>query len=56
MAIILIYNIFVTKKFFFRNEHQKKQFDMHVSCRPGRVTAKQYIFKSGLTLRFLKVF
>ena len=26
----------------------KKFFDPHVSCRPGRVTVNQHIFKSGL--------
>ena len=41
-------NIFVTKKYFFRNEHKKIFFDPHVSCRPTIVTANQHIFKSGL--------
>ena len=27
----------------------KRNFDPHVSCRFGRVTANQHIFKSGLT-------
>ena len=44
------YDIFVTKKITFRNEHQKKKFDPHVSCRPGPVTANQHNFKSGLIL------
>ena len=48
IALILIYNIVLTKKVFFRNKHQKKNFDPHVSCRPGRVTANQHICKSGL--------
>ena len=30
----------------------KKLFDPHVSCRPGRVTANQHIFKSGLVKTF----
>ena len=38
IALILIYNVFVTKKIFFRNGHQKIFFDPHASCRLGRVT------------------
>ena len=52
VALIFIYNIFVTKKIFFRNEHQKKFIDPHVSCRPGKVMANQQIFKSGRNLDF----
>ena len=29
----------------------KKFFGPHVSCRPGRVTVNQHIFKSGLSVR-----
>ena len=47
IALTLIYNAIVTKIFFFRNEDKKKN-DSHVSGRPGRVTANQHIFKSGL--------
>ena len=39
IALILIYNIFVTKQ---------KLFDLHVSCRPGQMTPNQHILKSGL--------
>ena len=39
IALILIYNIFVTKQ---------KLFDLHVSCIPGQMTANQHILKSGL--------
>ena len=46
IALTLIYNAIVTKIFFFRNEDKKN--DSHVSGRPGRVTANQHIFKSGL--------
>ena len=28
-----------------------KSFGPHVSCRPGRVTVNQHIFKSGLSVR-----
>ena len=36
IALILIYNIVLSKKVFSRNKHQKKNFfNPHVSCRPG---------------------
>ena len=52
IALSLIYNVFVTKKNFPRNEHQKNFFDSQVSCRPGRVTANQHI----LSLALIKIF
>ena len=52
IALIFIYNIFVTKKNYFQEWTSKKFFDPHVSCRPARVTPNQHIFKSGLTLIF----
>ena len=48
IALILNYKIFVTKKIFFLGMNIKKFFDPHVSCRPGRVTANQHIFKPSL--------
>ena len=52
IALIRIYNIIVTKKNFFQEWTLKKVFDPHVSCRPGRVTANQHIFNSGLITIF----
>ena len=49
IALIVIYNIFMTKKNFFRYEHQKKILTHTFSCRPSQVMANQHIFKSGLS-------
>ena len=48
IALTPICNIIVTKKISSGMKIKKKFFDTHVSCRHGRVTANQYIFKSGL--------
>ena len=43
-------SIFVTKNFFFQVWASKMFFDLHVSCRPGRLSTNQHILKSGLSL------
>ena len=48
IALILIYNMLVAK-FFFSGMNIKKNFDSHVSSRPGWVTINQHIFKSDLS-------
>ena len=51
IALIFIYNIFVTIFFFFfffQAWTSKQLFDPHVFCRPGWVMVNQHIFKSGL--------
>ena len=47
IALILIYNIFMTKK-SFSGIDIKIFFDPHISCRPGQMLANQHIFNSGL--------
>ena len=42
-----------TKEIFFQEWVSKQFFDLHVSCRLGRVTESQHIFKSGLIIFFL---
>ena len=53
IALIVIYNIFVTKNNFW-NMNIKKYFDPHVSCRPDWVVANQHNSKSGLRYHFVK--
>ena len=33
----------------------KRFFDLHVSCKPGWLTASQHVFKSGLDKKILRV-
>ena len=33
----------------------KRFFDLHVSCKPGWLTASQHVFKSGLDKKILGV-
>ena len=62
IALILICNnIFVTcvmkYMIYFQEWTSKKIFDPRVSCRPGRMTANQHIFESGLGLAlYLKTY
>ena len=42
-----------TKEIFFQEWVSKQFFDLHVSCRVGRVTESQHIFKSDLIIFFL---
>ena len=55
IALILIYNIFVTKKIFFRNEHQKKFLARTFLVDPVE-WRQTNIFKSGLKKMFLDHF
>ena len=41
------------KNFFFQGSVSRKIFDPYVSFRPGRMTANQHIFKSGLVVPLL---
>ena len=45
--VIIAKIIFVTKNIIFQEWASKKIFDLHVSCRLGRVMQYQHIFKSG---------
>ena len=55
IALILIYNIFVTKKIFFRNEHQKNFLARTFLVDPVE-WRQTNIFKSGLKKMFLDHF